>query len=114
MAELPQIAEFPHMAELPHMAEFPHIALLGMNPSAPQTVLLSHTVGGAPACAFKIAAIPQGVLESVTKYTFPLAVSNVAVGDLAAPVALSLFISAAWISRYPAPTVKMSDCTLKL
>jgi hypothetical protein len=53
---------------------------------------------------------PQRTEVPVTRYTFPL-LSRATAGDFALPNvagARSVLDKAAWMSRYPAPTVKMS------
>ena len=77
----------PQRIELPHRMELPH----------------------------KIELLPS-TEEPLTMTTFP-SLSTIAVGDKALPAAegaRSVFANAASISRYPAPTVKMSACSLKV
>ena len=87
MALLPHMALFPHMAEFPHIAELPQHGELPGVTSCPT----SRSSGRTRRCPkrspwtmcragfgkreFQIAACPQGVSMSATKYTFPLVVS---------------------------------------
>ena len=77
----PQTALLPHTAELPHIAELPHMAEL-----------------------------PHIAEESEIKLTIWVAGSKETLGDIAVMLAgaKSLLFKAAWMSMYPAPTVKAS------
>src|SRR5579859_125203 len=83
---LPQTTLEPHSTELPFTKTF-----------EPQTTELPQRT-----------LLPHSTDDPVTRVACPVAALKTAVGDIAEPVATSVFAIAAATSRYPAPTVKMS------
>src|SRR5690242_15278756 len=91
----PDIVQSPHTTEFPQITELPFKIVLNSPPQITESPQMTES--------------PHTTVKSRRILTFPVIELKLAMGDSAGSVARSVLASAALMSRYPAPTAKISD-----